>query len=47
MITFSTDVKLNGTAIPAGTYALYTIPGEDEWTIILNKGVGKSGNLIR
>lgn len=42
-ITFSTDVKLNGTAIPAGTYALYTIPGEDEWTIILNKGVGKSG----
>lgn len=42
-ITFSTDVKLNGTAISAGTYALYTIPGEDEWTIILNKGVGKSG----
>jgi hypothetical protein len=42
-ITFSTDVKLNGTEVPAGSYALYTIPGEDEWTIILNKGVGQSG----
>jgi hypothetical protein len=36
-------VKLNGTEVSAGSYALYTIPGEDEWTIILNKGVGKSG----
>ncbi len=42
-ITFSTSLKLNGTEIPAGSYALYTIPGETEWTIILNKGVGKSG----
>jgi hypothetical protein len=42
-ISFSTPVKLNGTDIAAGAYALYTIPGEDEWTIILNKGVGKSG----
>lgn len=42
-ITFSTPVKLNGKEIAAGSYALYTIPGESEWTIILNKGVGKSG----
>jgi hypothetical protein len=42
-ITFSTPVKLNGTDVAAGSYALYTIPGESEWTIILNKGVGKSG----
>ena len=42
-ITFSTPVKINGTQIAAGTYALYTIPGDGEWTIILNKGVGKSG----
>ena len=42
-ITFSTDVKLNGTPVAAGSYALYSIPGESEWTIILNKGVGKSG----
>jgi hypothetical protein len=42
-ITFSTPVKLNDTEVAAGAYALYTIPGENEWTIILNKGVGKSG----
>src|SRR5262245_31174317 len=36
-ITFSTDVKLGGTAVPAGSYALFTIPGETEWTLILSK----------
>jgi hypothetical protein len=34
-ISFSTAVKLNGKEVPAGKYALYTIPGENEWTIIL------------
>jgi len=42
-ITFSTAVKLNGTDIPAGTYALFTIPGDDEWTIIINKGASQWG----
>ncbi len=42
-VTFSSDVKLNGTAIPAGTYALFTIPGEKEWTIIINKGAKQWG----
>jgi Protein of unknown function (DUF2911) len=37
-VIFSTPVKLNGTEIPAGTYALMTIPGKDEWTVIINKG---------
>lgn len=37
-ITFSTDVKLNGKDIPAGTYALMTIPDKNEWTVIVNKG---------
>ena len=36
-MTFSTDVKLGGTPVPAGTYALFTIPGEAEWTVILSK----------
>jgi hypothetical protein len=42
-ITFSTLVKLNGVEIPAGTYALFTIPGETEWTIIINKGAKQWG----
>ncbi len=42
-VTFSTPVKLEGTDIPAGTYALFTIPGETEWTIIINKGATQWG----
>jgi hypothetical protein len=34
-ITFSSDVNFGGEAVPAGTYTLYTIPGEN-WTFILN-----------
>ena len=33
----SSDVLVNGNAIPAGTYSLFTIPGESTWTVILNK----------
>ncbi|MBS1995890.1 MAG: DUF2911 domain-containing protein [Cyanobacteria bacterium SZAS LIN-2] len=42
-LIFSTAVKLNGTEIPAGTYALMTIPGEKEWTVIINKGSDQWG----
>ena len=38
-ITFSTDVKLGGAAVPAGSYALFTIPGQTEWSVILSKVV--------
>lgn len=31
------DVKINGQKLPAGKYSLYTIPGENESTIIFNK----------
>lgn len=34
-ITFSTDVNFGGEPVPAGTYTLYTIPG-DNWTVVLN-----------
>ena len=36
-ITFSTDVKLQGAALAAGAYELFTIPGPDEWTVIVQK----------
>jgi hypothetical protein len=31
------DIKIGGKDLPAGKYALFTIPGEQEWTIIINK----------
>ncbi len=43
-ITFSTAVKLGGADVPAGAYALYSIPGADEWTVILNKVSGQWGS---
>ncbi|HEX3623936.1 MAG TPA: DUF2911 domain-containing protein [Verrucomicrobiae bacterium] len=42
-ITFSTPVKLEGNDIPAGTYSLFTIPGKDQWTIIINKDADQFG----
>ncbi|HUC84889.1 MAG TPA: DUF2911 domain-containing protein [Candidatus Acidoferrales bacterium] len=42
-VTFSTAVKLEGHEIPAGSYALFTIPGADEWTVIINKNVNQWG----
>lgn len=42
-VTFSKDVKLDGKPVPAGSYALFTIPGKDAWTVILNKNVNQGG----
>ncbi|NOG45162.1 MAG: DUF2911 domain-containing protein [Calditrichaeota bacterium] len=36
-IKFSTDVTLEGNEVPAGEYSIYTVPGEREWKIIINK----------
>ena len=37
-ITFGDDVTIGGSnKVPKGTYALYTIPGEKTWTIIIHK----------
>lgn len=35
-ISFSDDVTVQGESLSAGTYSLYTIPGEDTWTLIFN-----------
>ncbi|MDZ4071778.1 MAG: DUF2911 domain-containing protein [Sediminibacterium sp.] len=35
-IDFSTDVTIGGKKITKGKYALFTIPGKTEWTIIIN-----------
>lgn len=36
-ITFGEDVKVGGTSVPKGTYALYTTPGERQWEVVLYK----------
>jgi Protein of unknown function (DUF2911) len=36
-ITFSMPVTVGETAVPAGTYGFFAIPGAASWTLILNK----------
>lgn len=36
-VTFAKDVLVEGQKLAAGTYALFTIPGASEWTVIFNK----------
>ncbi len=43
-LTFSEEVTVNGTKVPAGEYSLFTIPGKDEWTVMLNKNPKASAN---
>ena len=38
-IQFYKDVKFGGKSLKAGTYSLFTIPGKDKWTIIINSDI--------
>ncbi len=40
----SRDFKFGGKAVPAGTYAVHTIPGKASWTVILNSDVNAWGS---
>ncbi len=43
IIKFNDAVVMGGKKVDTGTYALYTIPGEKTWEIILNKGIKNWG----
>lgn len=36
-VSFDKAVRIGGQVLPAGKYALFTIPGEKEWDILLNE----------
>ena len=42
-ITFKKDGSLGGQPVKAGTYTLFVIPNEKEWTIILNSQLKQWG----
>jgi hypothetical protein len=43
-LTFSTDFMVDGKTVKKGTYALYTIPGEKTWEVILYSDATNWGN---
>ncbi|QCX00920.1 DUF2911 domain-containing protein [Aggregatimonas sangjinii] len=45
-ITFYQDVNFGGQDIKAGTYALLTIPGDKEWTVVLHEGLNQWGSYF-
>ncbi|SIT93858.1 DUF2911 domain-containing protein [Pontibacter indicus] len=44
-LKFSDEVTIQGKKVPAGEYALLTIPNQNEWTIILYKDTKLGGNV--
>lgn len=44
-ITFGEDVKVEGTEVKAGTYALYSVPNKDSWELMLYKDLTLGGNV--
>lgn len=42
-ITFAKDMTFGGKPVKAGTYTLFTIPTEKEWTVILNSELKQWG----
>ena len=44
-ITIGEDTKIENTPVPAGTYAIYTIPGVDTWEIMLYKDLTLGGDV--
>ncbi len=37
------DLMIGTVHVPAGTYTLFTVPGEKEWTLIISKETGQWG----
>lgn len=44
-ISFSDDVVLGGAELTAGTYALYTKPGKEMWTVMVYSDLSMGGNV--
>lgn len=43
-IHFTDKVSFGGTDLDSGTYVVYTIPGKDQWDIVLSKGTAYPGS---
>jgi hypothetical protein len=39
----TTDVTIGGTAVPAGSYTIFTIPEQSKWTLVVSKKTGEWG----
>lgn len=42
-LTTDANLDIGGTMVPAGSYTIYTLPGETSWQLIINKQTGQWG----
>ena len=40
-ITTEANLEMGGLKLPAGSYSIWTIPNQNEWTLIINKQTGQ------
>ena len=45
-VTLYTKATVGGEELAAGTYSLFTIPGEEAWTVIFNKNLNQWGSYF-
>src|SRR5690242_1866056 len=43
LLKTDSDLVIGGTAVPAGSYTLWTLPSENSWKLIINKQTGQWG----
>jgi hypothetical protein len=43
--TASSDITVGGTAVPAGKYTIFTVPGENKWSLVISKKTGEWGTV--
>jgi Protein of unknown function (DUF2911) len=46
VFTTTHDVKVQGQSLPAGSYGLHFLPGQDEWTVIFSKNHTSWGSFF-
>ena len=37
------DLTIGGSAVPAGSYTIFTVPNKDKWTLVISKKTGEWG----
>jgi hypothetical protein len=42
-LTTDKELQVGGTIVPAGKYTLFTLPGQADWQLIINKQTGQWG----
>jgi hypothetical protein len=41
------DLRIGNVSVPAGTYTLYTLPGETAWQLIVSRQTGQWGTVYQ